>query len=326
MEIVGGGSVVELGPEHEGPHEKDNHTFWQESVVNIWWDSNNQIGGFHRIGHEPNREEGPKIALSNHLWSPEWIYKDTRDIPMQEKDQFPNGFGAGETCLFEFKDMQALWTVRDKDNGVSAYLVLSDNHVPINIYPSSGAISEVAPNHMEVSSIITGSMEIKSKHYDVQGQAFRDHGWGVRHWDSYASHRWIAGSFGPGMTIFVVTFLDTDNNLSKFGALIRDNKLAYATDIDVVTYMEVEGTSHRGGHVTMTLTTGEVLEIECRMLTKGVISWINGISCVDVMCEMTCGNRKGICCFEMSNNPMHGHFRPKFAINAIEKNGLHKIG
>jgi len=323
MEIVGGGNVIELGPEDEGPHEIEDHEFFQESVVLVWWDMENSIGGYHRIGYEPNWRDGAHINLFSNLFSPEWIYKNTTFLPSVDGDRFENGFAAGDKSRFEFKDGQAIWTIKDTD--VSAELFVKDSHPPVDIYPRGGSLSDVAPNHMEVGSTITGSMTIKGKDYNVNGLAFRDHGWGVRLWDAFVCHRWIAGTFGPDMTILALSFMGADNVVNEFGCVIKDNKMIYAKDVDIVIYFESDGLTHRGAHMKMELTTGEIMDIECEMLQKGVVSFIHGYGTVDTMCKMTCGDRVGICDVEIANNTQRGHYRPYTALQAIEKNGLHKV-
>ena len=68
MEVFGGGAVVVRGPEDEGRHPVEDHPNWQESVVLVWWDLGNQVGGFFRIGHEPNDASGPATSLWSNIW------------------------------------------------------------------------------------------------------------------------------------------------------------------------------------------------------------------------------------------------------------------
>jgi hypothetical protein len=325
MEVVGGENLIELGPDHEGPHPQGDHEFWQESVVLVWWDLDQNVGGYHRIGHEPNWRDGPHFSLWNNLWSPEWLYKNSVFMPMQDEDRNADGFGAGDTCSFRYIDNKAIWTVDDTD--VSAKLVVSDFHPPVDVYPKDGGSlgGDFAPNHMEVSSSVTGTVSIKGKRYQVNGVGFRDHGWGKREWQAIVSHRWVVGTFGPDFSVLAMTFVGSDNVLKQIGCVIREGKLTYAKDVDILTYMEADGLTHRGGSVKMTLTTGEVLDFECEVIAKGVVSWIHGIACVDTPCRMTCGERVGFCDFEMTNNALRGNYRPYFAMQAIEKNGLHKL-
>lgn len=324
MDIVGGGKVIEYGPEEEGPHPAPEHEFWQESVVLVWWDKHNRVGGYHRIGHEPNTREGPIISLCNNIFTPEWALKRDDVLPLREEDRLANGFGTSDgSCRFEYTD-HAIWTINDQ--GVTAELHAYDIHNPVDIYPKSGSLGEeIAPNHMEVASTVKGQLSIKGKHYDIDGLAFRDHGWGIRVWDVFLSHRWIAGVFDDEMSFLAMTFVGTDDKLVSLGCLFRDGKLTYTDNLEIITYMDSDGLTHKGGHVTMTLTTGEVLEIECTPIQKGVMTWVHGVTVVDTLCTTRMGDLQGFCDFELSNNPMNGKRRPVVGINAHVTNGLHKL-
>jgi hypothetical protein len=132
-------------------------------------------------------------------------------------------------------------------------------------------------------------------------------------------------SFGGEMTALLQTFHSPSNQLVRFGCVIRDNKLTYARDVDIVTYMEPDGLTHRGGHATAILTSEEKLVFHFEPYQKGVVSWIHGIACVDIFCKVTCGALVGFSDFEITNNALRGNYRPYLAINAIEANGLHEL-
>lgn len=323
MEIVGGGTVLERTAEEEGLHPIPDIEMWQESVVLAWWDLENQVGGFHRIGHEPKWPDGPIISLMNNIFTPEYIYKDTATLPLRAADQLANGLAAGDTCRFEY-DGHAIWTVSTPD--ISAELHAVDWHTPVDIYPKNDDLGrDFCPQHMEVGSKVTGSLTVKGKTYAINGLAFRDHGWGKRDFAQMVNCRWIAMSFGEQMNALMMIFQSANDRISHLGCVIRDGKLTYAKDIQIITYLESDGLSHRGGHVEAVLTTGERLTFECEALHKGVASWIHGICVVDMMCRVTCGDLVGICDFEIVNNALRGTHQPRIAINAIVENGLHAM-
>ncbi|WP_342806336.1 hypothetical protein [Alteromonas sp. M12] len=323
MEVVGGGTALEYGPEEEGPHEVGSHEFWQESVVLFWWDEENSVGGMHRIGHEPNTKNGPQVNLWNHIFSPDYIFKRDDTIPLRPQDKFKNGFNCGDdTCIFEYTD-HAVWTINEPE--IQAELHVYDQHTPVDIYPKKGSLAEdVAPNHMEVASKVSGSLTIKSKVHVINGLAFRDHGWGIRKWDAFVSHRWVAG-VGENFSFLAQTFHSSDDDLVRFGCFIQDNTLTYAKDVEVITYLEADGLTNRGGQVVMTLTTNEILTIDCTPLQKGAVSWIHGIACVDTLCKFKVGTREGVCDFEVTNNALRGSIQPRLAINGIVNKGLNRI-
>ena len=323
MEIIGGGNVIELKREDEWHHEQDGHEAWQESVVLCWWDLKNKIGGYHRIGHQPLSKDGPQVHFTNNFFAPDCVYKRCEILPLRAKDHFATGYGCGDdTCSFEFTD-HAIWTFKQKE--ASGQLHVHDFHTPVDIYPKKGQLAEqITAGHMEVGSKVSGEISINGKHYQVDGLAFRDHGWGKRLWNVFVTHRWVAGTFGPDLTVLAMSVIGSDNSEAAFGCVIRDNKLTYSFDVDILTYMEHDGLTHRGGHIRMKLTTGEVLEMDAEVLQKGVVSWIaNTVVTTDTMCKLTYGDRVGICDFEISNNATRGNHYPGLAINGVLEDRLH---
>ena len=136
----------------------------------------------------------------------------------------------------------------------------------------------------------------------------------------------VAATFGPEATLFAVSVLSSDGRLADFGCVIRDGELTYASDLDIVTYLERDGITHRGGHVRMVMGDGEVLEMEAEVLQKGAVSWMaNQAAINDTMCRITWGDRVGICDFEVSNNASAGATEPVHAINGFVEDGLHQI-
>lgn len=325
MDIVGGGSVIERGPEDEGPHPIGEHPLWQESVVLVWWDRENRVGGMHRIGHEPNIESGPNVTLWNNIFSPGAIFKRTASIPLRESDRTENGFSCGDdSCSFEFTD-HAVWRIND--DGVNAELHVHDFGSPVDIYPKKGSLGEdVAPNHMEVAARVEGTLDIDGRHYDVNGLAFRDHGWGLRDWSAFVGHRWVAGVTETGTMVFGLAFHSSDDDIVQFGCIVKNNALTYAKEVDIVMCLEADGVTHRGGYMEMTLTTGDLVRIDPKPVQKGAVSWIYGIACVDTICEFTLDGEFGMCDFETSNNALRGSHKPEALINGVSGNGMHRIG
>lgn len=323
MEVHGGGTAPEVGPEDEGHHPTGDDEVWQESVVLVWWDVAAEVGGMHRIGYEPNWRDGGQVSLWNNIFSADAVFKRSATIPLTDVNPTGTTFTSGDgTCQFEYTD-HAIWTISEEE--VQAELHVTDAHTPVDIYPKQSTLGQdFAPNHMEVGGTVRGTCTIDGRRYDVDGLAFRDHGWGTRQWDTLLSHRWVAGALAPDFSFFAVSFHTTDDEIVGFGCVIREGVLIYA-QVDIVAYLEVDGLTHRGGRVTMSLTTGETLVLECDALQKGAVSWIHGIACVDTMCRVTLGDRVGMCDFEMTNNALRGSHQPRMAIGGYVENGLHRL-
>ena len=322
MNVIGGENVVLRTAQDEGPHEASSHEWWQESVTLIWWDRARGVGGFHRIGHEPNYRDGPRVYLTNSLFTLNQVYRSSEFLPMGPADQLANGFAGGNgRCRFEFRDNRAVWTLDEADAAME--LVAEDYHSPIDIWPKSGELGkDVAPEHMEVASRVTGWVRVGTQRHEVDGVAFRDHGWGIRHWDKIMVYRWVVGVFDASLSVFAMTFLAPDGTLSKFGLVNRDNQLIRATDVDIVTHIEADGFTHRGGRVRLALATGDVMTLECEALQKGTVNSHHGNVWLDTFCTMTWGDRVGVCDFEIANRPFQGVKPPVLLENAIAENGL----
>ena len=302
-----------------GP-EKD----WQDSVVLVWWDNDNKIGGFHRIGHEPNVEGGPRVALWNNLCSPDGSYHCTDFQPLNPEDRLENGgFGAGETCRYEFLDGKHVWTIADGD--IQARISHSDFHPSVECYPKDTNVSEDFANvHADIPGAVTGSLSIGGKDYQINGLSFRDRGWGKRAWETLLAHRWVAGTFGPDFSFLALSWYASDENIASFGWVVRGDTVTYAKKVDIVAHVEIDGMVNRGGTVRFELSTGEVFDIDCkRAADNAFVSYHHGVCCIDSLCTATCGDMQGFCDFETTANIQAGTRKPATFVNGIIANGYH---
>jgi len=323
MKVSDGRELPRLGDAANSRQTPGAEPNWQDSVVLVWWDLENEVGGVHRIGHEPNCEGG-KIALWNNLFSPQGIYKNTRFLPLREADRLANGgFGAGDTCRYQFLNEQHVWTIEDGD--VAARLCHKDFHESVEGFPKDSNVSEdFAKVHADIPGAVTGTLRIKGKEYQVQGMGFRDRGWGARDWTSLLSHRWVVGTFGPQLSFLALSWYDLKENIASFGWVVRGDVLTYARSVDIVTYVEIDGLVNRGGLVRLELPDGEVLDIACeRVGGKGVASYHHEVCCIDVMCRATCNGLVGVADFENTNNAQHGSRKPARLVGGVTENGFH---
>ena len=320
MKVVGGGEIQVYDQADEGPHQAGPQELWQESVVLLWWDLKQSIGGFYRIGHELNHKDGPMIALWSNTISREGIFKKTTYLPLRPQDRIARGFGSGDGSLRFEHDGDCVWTLEDQD--ISATLRIHDFHPGIDCYPKRGAISEFAPHHMEVAGRVSGSLKVKGRRYEVEALGFRDHGWGVRDWASLLSHRWLAGVFGEDLSFCALSWHTVDDSMAQFGWVVKRDTVIFARKLDIVAYVECDAMTTRGGRLRMTLTTDEVVEVEFEALAPSMMSFHHGIACVDTLCRISSGGRVGIADFETTANGQQGRRQPKnLARDGISGNG-----
>lgn len=321
MKVVGAGSIEVFKPKDDGTHESGPQELWQEGVLLVWWDVKQSIGGVYRIGHETNHKDGPQIALWSTTFTPAGIYKRTDYLPMRPQDRGVTHFGSGDdTCSYDY-DGDCVWTIRDTDIAVT--LRVHDFHAGIDCYPKSGALSKFAPHHMEVAGRVTGKLAVKCKTYEVDGLSFRDHSWGERAWDTVLSHRWLPGVFGPELSFCALSWHAVDESLVKFGWIVRHDEVIFAKDVDIVSYVECDAASVRGGHLHMTLTTGETFDVEFEAIAPSIMLDLHGMACLETMCRIRSGDKLGFGNFETTHNIHQGSRRPKKLSRGYAENGWH---
>jgi hypothetical protein len=70
MKVTGPPDLKDYGPEANIRRKPGPSKHLQDSVVLAWWDKANSMGGFHRLGHQPNYGGGDTISLWNNLNTP----------------------------------------------------------------------------------------------------------------------------------------------------------------------------------------------------------------------------------------------------------------
>jgi hypothetical protein len=327
MKITGRPDLKDYGPEANIRQPPGTSKHWQDSVVLAWWDETNSISSFHRLGHQPNYEGGSMISLWNNLMSPHGMYKNTTFKPLRAADLRPNGgFGCGDdTCTFDFVAGEHVWRIHDGE--VSAELRFTDISGNVDCFPKKGSLAEdFAAAHFDIPGTVRGWVEMGGSRWDIAGAlGIRDHGWGVRDWDTILSHRWVVGTCGPALSFVVLAWHSSDDALVSFGWVIRGDEITFAKKIDLVTYVEIDAATNRGGRMSLTLEgeEEEVLEIECTPVHKAAVSYHHGVCCIDRMCTFVCGELKGVADFEATANLQRGGRTPRNFKDAVRENGFH---
>ena len=122
--------------------------------------------------------------------------------------------------------------------------------------------------------------------------------------------------------MFAVSVLGSHGELSDFACVIRGEEIMYSSEIDILTYVERDGISHRGGRVEMTMQDGERIELDIEPLQKGAFfRMADQFPICDTVCRITWGDRVGVGDFEMSCNQTRGTEQPIFALGAVVDEG-----
>jgi hypothetical protein len=302
----------QYGPDDEGTHvPATDDADWQESVFVHWYDSNAGIGGVTRIGHEPNRAGGGRSALHCFVATADGIRFRRNDFALQlEEATRPRSFRAGGSSWHVDSGQP---TLEIHEPGLDVDLTMEHFYPLTDFFPPTGSmVEDFAKDHYETSGRIRGTARIGGRALDVDGLYHRDHSWGIRKTMTLKSHRWISGTFGPDLSFGSICWHSADDALVKVGYLVRDGELLYAQDVDVITYLDVDGLTHRGGEVAWSMPDGSGLRLHARPF-DAVVAQLHNVYYID---------RAGMCDFEISNNARLGDSPVSLAINAAFGEGL----
>ncbi|KAM5350068.1 hypothetical protein ACJ41O_006573 [Fusarium nematophilum] len=303
---------------------------WQDSVVLVWWDAKQRIGGFHRLGHEPNRPGGGEAIIWTNLITPAGMFKRVQSNRLREADTPSDGsHGSGDdTCTVRYANGEHVWNINEAAEGITARIVHRDTGPNVDCFPKRGSMNEdFATAHFDVPGRVTGELEMAGHTYDIDGLSIRDHAWGNRDWgDSAYGHRWLVGTAGEQFSFIAVSWHATaGDRVANFGWLVRGGAVTLARETDILVFMEVDSCTNRGGRLKMVLTTGEELDIEIEAAApKASVCWHLGMACVDRICTFRCKQNgvQGFANVESTSNIQFGARRPGTLVGGVIENGF----
>ncbi|HKQ83395.1 MAG TPA: hypothetical protein VJS42_14480 [Steroidobacteraceae bacterium] len=305
----------------EGPHPFTDSPIWQESVLLHWYDQRQGIGGWHRIGHEPNNRGGHAALWSFLFDKAGWQYRRCGEVQLSAADTFTHGFGAGSALRFAYENDAAVWTVND--GPVSARVECRNLFPLVDPFPPGDEVAAKRfPNHFEVAGRVTGEVSYEGRKTTVAGFGYRDHSWGQRDWErGMLNHRWFTGTLGTELSFAAITAQANTGRLVRTGYIRRNGETIFAQEVDVIAYMEPDGLTHRGGEIRMTLPGGERIEIHCTA-RAGVAFQRGTVVMVEIMCAAEGHGLQGYCDAEISTNPRNGTGPVLLTLNANFTDGV----
>jgi hypothetical protein len=137
---------------------------------------------------------------------------------------------------------------------------------------------------------------------------YRDRSWGVRKWETMRAHTWIPVVFGKDLSLQMITWYASNKSLGKFGYVLKNDEIIVPITIDVVSFVEIDGITNRGGKIVLTLDDGETLECVYSPIGPGGVSDHHKYPVRDTLCTVVLnrGERVGVGCYEAGFNAMGG--------------------
>jgi hypothetical protein len=306
----------------ERPHPPGTEPNWQESVWLQWYDAEAGIGGLHRIGQEVN--QGAANALFCLVSDEGTRFRRVLPrLPLRAPDR-DGVIAAGEGMCMSYEGGRPRLVQRQPEAEID--LAFDDYHDLINLWDLSrdggrGLIDQTAAHHYEVGGRVRGRVRIGERVVEVDGLGYRDHSWGPRDYRAWLSHRWVAGTFGEALTYSLITMHGARGELIRTGYVVRHGKATVASEVDILTYLEPDGFTHRGGRAVARLSDGDELRFDFE-LVDGMVWGLHGFEGLDTICVARCGDLVGQGDLETSNNATNGRDPIRLAIGAAMEDGL----
>lgn len=314
----------------ELPHDPGEDPQWQESIVLGWADPSQEIGGFIRIGHQPNlglTRSCFGVTSRNGL-----NYSRTAEgLPLREADRSVDTFHADGFQSATFGVRSSRW--RASDENVDLDIQVRDVHAPYDFWDLTGMRNEtsrvMAANHLQAGGTFSGSVRIGDEpERAISGFTYRDHSWGPRHMDNpnadmYAAW-WLVGSLGEDFSFGFGGGRMRSGLESLFGYIVKDGEVDTAVIEDASVLMAFDGLSNRGGTVVAVSEKFGRLTFEAEGYGNVWLELGQKHFEMAMPCTIRCGNRTGGGLIDTILNPRNGTDRPTFVASGRIDNGLYR--
>jgi hypothetical protein len=299
-------------------HQASADAAWQESVFIAWRDPKRRIGGVHRIGTEAQRgksnmwcgvfREGVTCFRLNQEGEPFVPYPDSA------------GFICGPQRSF-VEDEIVRWSLESNDCTVD----LSVEDLPSGDLwvANTESLAKVSvTGHYHHHCRVRGRVRLGGETIPIDGFAWRDHSWGVRHWDGILHHRCFSASFGDDHAIDFYSLVDVQGALSRGGVVARGGRKEVIEDFRFTVALEDDGLTARSADVRGRYPSGELFAAHFD-LTGAVVVQTREYLGIESVGEITLATgEKGFGYVAVSTNARSGRGVPPLVLAAVAKNGL----
>jgi hypothetical protein len=301
----------------DAPHADGNGPDWQESVLFTWFDTNIGLGGFYRLGHEPQHATG-HCCFGVFSTSGARFRWNVTGAPLGAGDRTATQMGLGSTraCLGGQLRLCAQFPECEVE------LAFHDYHARFDYLALVGiARDDFVAHHFEVAGRITGRVVLAGRHYEVDAQAYRDRSWGNRFWNQFRSARWWPIVFGPDLSMQVVHFLSAEGKFRRYGYVMRDGVPELLRNSRIVLPVEDDAFTYRSAQLELESQSGARFRID-HQVQDGIVLQVRGFAAVEGIGSARLDGRTGFGNLEANSNPLGGNQAPALAMHANMTDGL----
>ncbi len=276
-------------------HQTGNEREWNESYYFNFYDPQENIGGFTRIGFKPNKKEGVGYLFL--------FYKDDI-LAFQNREEI---FRVPEEIRVGSLEFEPGWTVTFsgtmvglRGNPKNVFLTFKFSEITQEfsylecVDRSQVKIAKVvAEDHYEQMGVIEGEITVGSEIHTISGLGERDHSWGERDWNAPDVWIYVTAHFNTEFGINIAKMVIKNQEIDA-GFIMKNGKNVPVERISVNTISE-ENVQKRFEYTiwdcnkTHYILRGEVLKrVQIPYKRKDRISILN-----ENLSQFTCENKKG---------------------------------
>ena len=275
--------VGNLAPEDDYLHELGPEPNFNESAYYNFFDRQQKLGGWFRIGNRANEGSAERTVClylpdGRVLFSfgrPKIANNDAFDaaglrFEVQEPTQRHRTTFAG--TLLELAEPRAMADPKAAFEGNPKKKVSFDL-IHEAVGPLYGSKAEKKADedpeqsfgraHFEQHMHVTGTLSIKGERFSIDGFGLRDHSWGPRYWQAIHSYEWLTLNFGPdlGAMVSVIQRDAAGTQRTAGGVLQRGMEIERLVEAQIEAEYEDNGLYHKTVTARVKTEKGEELTI-----------------------------------------------------------------
>ncbi len=269
-------------------HDNTGESNFNESAYYNFFDRQNRVGGFVRMGNRPNEGNAemtvciylPDGSVGFMFKRPEIANNDAHSaggLKFEVVKPFEHHRVSyqGKLCMLKNPLEMAEPTIAFKNNPYVACELNLDYRATApgwggemrektasgweSLKPTGDAAQQFAKGHLEQLGHATGTIKIDGGRYDFKfdGLGLRDHSWGPRYWQAPKYYRWLTMNFDEGLGGMASITVNRDGSEHPGGFMMRKGlDTLNITKVDIETEFAGEQKLHDRIKVTCTTSDG----------------------------------------------------------------------
>jgi hypothetical protein len=309
-----------VDPHDEGLHPAGDDPAWQESAYLAWRDRDAGLGGNHRIGNEVN-------GATANLWCGVYHDDGTRFRHNDEDlalERVECGMVAGPQRLFRDGDHMR-FALNGEGCRLDLEIIDDDGSLTLSdaktFTGSKGAAGAIFSNNFHASCRVRGTATLDGHTAQINAPAWRDHSWGVRHWDSFLASRSFGGAFGD-LEFRYGSMVGTNGSFFRQGSLTRGGTPLEVASAEMLVHLDDDSVRCPAAEVRYRLASGAVTVVRIDTIGGMIGSTRTRFGWESVGDVSVDGETGGWGFLEVNNNPRNGKEPPAFVLADALTNGI----